>query len=119
MNSHMVRFRCSDVSEEAENTLANKIQTWTEGHNEVLTMQDTPFKKIGGTSLEPMEYFVMTKRFHPSDNEVSLIAGLEDVVKEYVDWYIIHYHMCNHGENNKDSCSWDIVKEYGNPPEVV
>jgi len=119
MKSHMIRFRCSNVPEEAEDALNNKIKTWAGGHSEVLEERSTSFKKMGETSLDPVEYFVMTKRFDSEDNEVSLIAGLENALRDYVDWYIIRYHVCNHGENNKDLCSWDIVKEYGNPPEVV
>lgn len=117
MTCHTIQFKCSTAVNGDNQRLVNSIRNWAEGHSETKLEES-----IGPNKLEQIgsgiAYFALNKKFEDSDNEVSLISGLEKASKDKVEWYIIKYHLCNH-DDSSNKCSWDIINKYGNPPSDI
>lgn len=57
-------------------------------------------------------YYATQARFIMDDTKDNLVQKATDKLKNKVAWYRLHYHVCDHDEDDRAACPWTDRREW-------
>jgi len=120
----MVRIRCERPLEVPLRSVRQAVEGWVKQYDEVLDTQRVGVNEqaqVGGLGTEPPLHLYGQFRFSLADNRSTLLDGAEDELQQYVNWYLVGYHGCDHDEAPAQgaSCQWNERREFGPVPSEL
>lgn len=124
MTVHMVRIRCERPPDVGLPSIRQAVEDWVAQHDEVLNAQRVTVNEqaqVGGFGTEPPLHLFGQFRFSLANSRSTLLDGVENVLQQYVGWYLVGYHGCDHDEapTQNAGCQWNERREFGPVPSEV
>lgn len=97
-----------------EQTARDAVQAWVGNHTERLPDESVAFT-VGNTTMDAStgtDFYRVLYRFDSTtDDKIELKDSLLNRLAEYVSWYRLRYHVCDHDSDSPGGCSWDGSEE--------
>lgn len=111
MKVHCVQLMAStDVNVE---NVRNKVADLKTKYGEKLPKQEVPFD-LGETFDSNISFYQESFRVTLTDKETEKNDLMEQIRKEMdksASWWQLRYHVCDHGESDRQGCSWEFVEK--------
>lgn len=113
----MIQLYCESPDNYTLEEIRATVEDWVDRYTETLTTQRlTVTKRDDGLGTV---YLSGHWRFAWAEDATVLLDDLESDLQNYVGWYRIGYHQCDHDQMARGGCSWDREREYGTVPDDI